>query len=116
MCPAENKVMPSKYAGRKVLSYEKTDYYRQGGELVAGYSSYEQWFDLKKAEELNIFAKTDLVKMPEYTEQELKEIYAAQDREEIQMNISRPIYSQRMLILDKRCQTANCHTLFMSAW
>ena len=35
MCPAENKVMPSKYAGRKVLSYEKVDYYRQGGELVA---------------------------------------------------------------------------------
>jgi acyl dehydratase len=83
MCPAENKVMPSKYAGRKVLSYEKADYYRQGGELVAGYSSYEQWLDMKKAEELNIFGKTDLAKMPEYTEQELKEIYAAQDREEI---------------------------------
>jgi hypothetical protein len=66
-----------------VLSYEKADYYRQGGELVGGYSSYEQWFDVKKAEELNIFGKTDLVKMPEYSEQELKEIYAAQDREEI---------------------------------
>jgi len=38
---------------------------------------------VKKAEELNIFGKTDLVKMPEYSEQELKEIYAAQDREEI---------------------------------
>ena len=83
MCPAENKVMPSKYAGRKVLSYEKADYYRQGGELVAGYSSYEQWLDMKKAEELNIFGKTDLAKMPEYTEKEIKEIYAAQDREEI---------------------------------
>jgi len=27
--PAENKVAPSKYAGRKVLSYEKADYYRR---------------------------------------------------------------------------------------
>jgi len=47
--PRRNKVAPSKYAGRKVLSYEKADYYRQGGELVGGYSSYEQWFDVKKA-------------------------------------------------------------------
>jgi hypothetical protein len=83
MCPAENKVMASKYAGRKVLSYEKADYYRQGGELVAGYSSYEQWFDIKKAEELNVLGKTDLAKMPEYTEKELIEIYTAQDNEEI---------------------------------
>jgi len=74
MCPAENKVAPSKYAGRKVLSYEKADYYRQGGELVGGYSSYEQWFDVKKAEELNIFGKRTSSKMPEYSEQELKEI------------------------------------------
>jgi acyl dehydratase len=83
MCPAENIVKPSKYAGRKVLSYEKVDYYRQGGELVAGYSSYEQWLDDTKAVELSAHANPDLAKMPEYTEQELKEIYAAQDREEI---------------------------------
>ncbi len=83
MCPSENIVKSSKLAGRKVLSSEKVDYYRQGGELVAGYSSYEQWFDENEAAKLNIYANTDLAKMPEYTEKKLKEIYAAQDREEI---------------------------------
>jgi len=81
--PRRNIVKPSKYAGRKVLSYEKCDYYRQGGDLVAGYSSYEQWLDEKKAVAMNTLATTDLAKMPEYSEAELKEIYAAQDREEI---------------------------------
>ncbi len=81
MCPSENRMMKSKHSGKKVLSYEKVDYYRQGGDLVAGYSSYEQWFDVNKAAELD--PNTDLAKMPEYTEKELKEIYAAQDREEI---------------------------------
>jgi acyl dehydratase len=83
LCPAENKIMPSKWAGKKMLSYEKCDYYRQGGELVAGYSSYEQWLDDTKAVELNANRNADLAKMPEYTTAELKEIYAAQDREEI---------------------------------
>ena len=41
--PSEIKVKSSKFAGRIVLGYEKTDYYKQGGEIVAGYSSYETW-------------------------------------------------------------------------
>jgi acyl dehydratase len=83
MCPSENKVMASNWAGRKVLSFEKCDYYRQGGDLVAGYQSYDQWADINKVKQLNAYANMDLDKVPEYTENELKEIYAAQDREEI---------------------------------
>ena len=83
ICPSENKVMSSRWAGQKVLSYEKCDYYRQGGDLVAGYSCYEQWFDMNKVKELNAYGNTGLDKIPEYTEKELQEIYDAQDREEI---------------------------------
>jgi len=83
MCPSDNKVMPSRWAERKVLSYEQCDYYRQGGDLVAGYVSYDQWVDVNKIKELNIYAKTNLDKIPEYTEKEMQEIYSAQDREEI---------------------------------
>ncbi len=81
MCPSENILMRSKFAGRKVLGYEKVDYYRQGGELVAGYSSYETWAEEEKIKEMNKYG--NLAKMPEYTEKDLEEIYAAQDRDEI---------------------------------
>jgi hypothetical protein len=81
MCPAENRMKKSKFAERTVQSFEKVDYYRQGGELIAGYSSYETWADEEKIKERNKYGNMD--KMPEYTEKDLEEIYAAQDREEI---------------------------------
>ena len=62
-------------------SFERVDYYRQGGELVAGYSSYETWAEVEKIREKNKYGY--LAKAAEYTEKELEEIYAAQDREEI---------------------------------
>ncbi len=83
MCPSENKVMSSKWAGRKVLSYEQCDYYRQGGDLVAGYSCYDQWIDVNEVTRLNAYANTEIEKIPVYTKKEMEEIYAAQDREEI---------------------------------
>ena len=79
--PSEIKVKSSKFAGRIVLGYEKTDYYKQGGEIVAGYSSYETWAEIEKIKEMNKYG--NLAKMPEYSEKEIEEIYAAQDREEI---------------------------------
>jgi hypothetical protein len=81
MCPAENRMKKSKFAERTVQSFEKVDYYRQGGELIAGYSSYETWADEEKIKERNKYGNMD--KMPEYTEKDLEEIYAAQDAEEI---------------------------------
>jgi len=81
MCPAENRMKKSKFAERIVQSFEKVDYYRQGGELVSGYSSYETWAEVEKIREKNKYGY--LAKEAEYTEKELEEIYAAQDREEI---------------------------------
>ena len=81
MCPAENKIKPSKFAGRVVQTYEKCDYYRQGGELIAGYRSYETFAEEEKIRESNKYG--NLAKMPEYTEKDLETIYAAQDGEEI---------------------------------
>ena len=49
--------------------------------MIAGYSSYETWADEEKIRERNKYGNLD--KMPEYTEKDLEEIYAAQDREEI---------------------------------
>jgi hypothetical protein len=43
----------SKFAERIVQSFERVDYYRQGGELVAGYSSYETWAEEAKIKERN---------------------------------------------------------------
>ena len=83
MCPSDNVEMTSKWAGRKVLSYEKADYYRQGGDLVAGYSCYDQWVDINDVKRLNAHANTEIEKISEYSDKELKEIYDAQDREEI---------------------------------
>jgi acyl dehydratase len=83
MCPSDNIEMPSKWAGRKVLSYEKCDYYRQGGDLVAGYSCYDQWVDVNEVTRLNSQANTEIEKIPTYTRKEIEDIYAAQDAEEI---------------------------------
>ena len=43
----------SKFAGRIVQSYEQCDYYRQGGELIAGYRSYETFAEEDKIKERN---------------------------------------------------------------
>ena len=83
MCPSDNVEMKSKWAGRKVLSYEQCDYYRQGGDLVAGYSCYDQWVDVNDVTRLNAHANTEIEETPVYTKKEIEEIYAAQDREDI---------------------------------
>jgi len=83
MCPSDNVEMRSNWAGRKVLSYEQCDYYRQGGDLVAGYSCYDQWVDVNEVARLNSYANTEIEKTPSYTEKELEDIYNAQDAEEI---------------------------------
>ena len=79
--PSEIKVKSSKFAERIVLGYEQLDYYRQGGDLVAGYSSYETWAEIEKIKEMNKYG--NLSAMPVYTTKDIEEIYAAQDREEI---------------------------------
>jgi hypothetical protein len=81
MCPSRNVMKQSKFAERIVQSFEAVDYYRQSWELVANYSSYETWADESKIKERNKYGNLD--KMPVYSENDLKEIYTAQDREEI---------------------------------
>ncbi len=83
MCPSDNVVMHSQWAGRKVLSYEQCDYYRQGGDLIAGYSCYDQWVDVNEVARLNAHANTEIEQIPVYTKKEIEEIYAAQDAEQI---------------------------------
>jgi acyl dehydratase len=83
MCPSDNKEMTSKWAGRKLLSYEQVDYYRQGGDLVAGYMAYDQWVDINDVKRLNAHADTEIEKIPVYTDKEIQDIYNAQDAEEI---------------------------------
>ena len=83
MCPSDNVVMHSQWAGRKVLSYEQCDYYRQGGDLIAGYSCYDQWVDVNEVARLNAHANTEIEQIPVYTKKEIEEIYAAQDTEQI---------------------------------
>ncbi len=81
MCPSKNVLKSSKFAGQIVFGYEETDYYRQGADLIGGYSAYETWAERENITKMNKYGNLD--KMPEYTEKDLEEIYAAQDREEI---------------------------------
>ncbi len=83
MCPSDNVVMHSQWAWRKVLYYEQCDYYRQGGDLIAGYSCYDQWVDVNEVARLNAHANTEIEQIPVYTKKEIEEIYAAQDAEQI---------------------------------
>ena len=83
MCPSDNKEMRSNWAGRKMLSYEQCDYYRQGGDLVAGYMAYDQWVDVNDVSKRNVQANTELEVIPVYTKKEIEDIYNAQDAEEI---------------------------------
>jgi acyl dehydratase len=99
MCPSDNKEMTSKWAGRKVLSYEQCDYYRQGGDLVAGYSCYDQWIDINDVTRLNTHANTEIEKIPVYTKKEIEDIYNAQDAEEIRG--ARPRYWEDVKVGDE---------------
>src|SRR5271157_5091513 len=83
MCPSDNKEMHSKWAGRKILSYEECDYYRQGGDLVAGYQCYDQCVDVNDVARMNAHANTEIEQIPVYTKKEIEDIYNAQDAEEI---------------------------------
>jgi acyl dehydratase len=83
MCPSDNKEMHSAWAGRKLLSYEQCDYYRQGGDLVAGYMAYDQWADVNEVAKRNIQANTEIEEIPVYTKKQIEDIYNAQDAEEI---------------------------------
>jgi len=80
MCPSDNKEMHSNWAGRKMLSYEQCDYYRQGGDLVAGYMAYDQWVDVNDVAQRNVQANTELEEIPVYTKKEIEDIYNARMR------------------------------------
>ena len=124
MCPSKNVMKQSKFAERIVQSFEAVDYYRQGGELVGGYSSYETWAEEEKIKERNKYGHLD--KMPEYSENDLKEIYAAQDREEIRgahprywedVNVGdelTPVVRGPLSIIEARAWHAGGHAHYLS--
>ena len=116
MCPSENKLMSSKWGGRKVVTYEKCDYYRQGGDLVAGYSCYEQMVDVNEVTRINAHANTEIEEIPEYTKKEIEEIYLAQDREEVRGAI--PRYWEDVNIGDELVPVVRgpLNQVEMSAW
>jgi hypothetical protein len=116
MCPSDNKEMTSKWAGRKVLSYEQCDYYRQGGDLVAGYSCYDQWIDINDVTRLNTHANTEIEKIPVYTKKEIEDIYNAQDAEEIRG--SKPRYWEDVKVGDELKQVVRgpLSMVEMAAW
>ncbi len=79
MYPSDVQLKSSKFAGQKVVSYEKCEYYRQGGEQVGAYMCYETMVEDHKTKEMSKYQ--DLAKIPEYSNEDIKKIYAAQDRE-----------------------------------
>lgn len=79
--PSDVQLKPSKFAGKLLISYEKTELIRQGGEVVGMYKSWVIWTERKKAVEMGSYA--DIAKMPEYTVEDINKIYTAQDKEVI---------------------------------
>ena len=88
--PSDAKLMPSKFAGQKVMSYELCDYYR-GGAIIGGYRSWETWAEDRRAKEKNKY-KAEVSKLPTYTTEDLERIYRAQDREVEMLRGAKPRY------------------------
>ncbi len=98
MCPSDVELKSSKFAGQKVHEYEKCDYYR-GGAIIGGYQCYETWVESLRVEETNKYR--NLTKMPEYTEEYIKKVYEAQDREVEMLRGAKPRYWEDVKVGDE---------------
>ena len=99
MYPSDVILMPSKFAGQKVMAYEQCDYYR-GGAIIGGYRCWETWAEDRKADEQNKY-KNEVAKLPVYTEEDLKKIYEAQDREVEMLRGAKPRYWEDVNVGDE---------------
>ena len=99
MYPSDVKLMPSKFAGQKVMSYEQCDYYR-GGAIIAGYRAWETWAEDRKADEQNKY-KNEVSKLPVYTAGYIKKIHEAQDKEVEMLRGAKPRYWEDVKVGDE---------------
>jgi acyl dehydratase len=79
MYPSDIELKSGKFAGDILIEYLKGEYYRQGGELIAVNRCWVIWAEEKKAIALDKYQNN--AKIPEYSVEDLKKIYASQDRE-----------------------------------
>lgn len=87
MYPSDVVLRPSKFSGTNMYLYEKCDYITEEGELVAAYTAWEVWAELSKANDINKYQQYE--ELPVYSDDDLKEIYNAQDAEVIRGAVPR---------------------------
>ena len=77
--PSDLEMKESKMGGKSLLASSETEYTDQGGEAIALCREWTVLVETSKAVEMQKYA--GLVKLHEYSDEELREIYATQDRE-----------------------------------
>jgi acyl dehydratase len=81
-CPTDIQVKPSKLAGKMAWVYGTNEFYRhQGGIPIATYKWCMGHYDRRELWKRR--GKSKAFKIPEYTEEYIREVYAAQDSEVI---------------------------------
>lgn len=78
--PSHVELKKSKFSGENIREYSTLNYYRQGGEIIGSYQTYETWADIDMIAEMSKYATVG-VKVPEYDEEYLKKVYETQDNE-----------------------------------
>jgi hypothetical protein len=81
------------------MTYELCDYYR-GGAIIGGYRCWETWAENRKADEQKKY-KTEVAALPVYTKEDLKNIYAAQDKEVEMLRGANPRYWEDVNVSDE---------------
>ena len=99
MFPSDAVLMPSKFAGQKIIEYEQCDYYR-GGAIIGGYRSWETWAEDRRADEINKY-KDDFAKLPVYTEEYIKKVHETQDQEVELLRGAKPRYWEDVKVGDE---------------
>ena len=79
IAPSDVQLKTSKRGRKMAVYYGRAEIFRQGGELTA---IHDYWIiHIERQEDTNSAKSREVAKIQEYTEEEIKEIYAAQDRE-----------------------------------
>jgi acyl dehydratase len=83
ICPTDVQLKQSKHGGGIAVLHGAVEYARQGGELVSIYNYWIIWAEVEERK------YEDVAKAHEYTEKEIEEIQAAQDREAVRGQVPR---------------------------
>jgi hypothetical protein len=79
MFPSDVELKESKFAGEKVMLYEKGEYFNQEQRLVGAYNCWIIYVDDQRSAEMD--KHHGIAEIPEYSEEDIKNVYAAQDSE-----------------------------------